>query len=398
MDSERVLTGQTVLVEEGRITALGPVDHVSVPANALRVDGQGKFLMPGLADMHVHLAGTVDSVEMEYVLMLLLAHGVTTVRNMDYDPQQHVGIARVLRFRERAAAGTLLSPLIYTSGAWAPIQYSNANRFSDSARHVGPPPVMDSVEAYVAAYKATGYDFIKVHDESQEMIESVSAAAQRIGIPFLGHVPNGAGYEWALKVGYRSIEHLMGYRESLGIPEGTVVSDSTPIPELTAAAITTARAGVWNCPTLTMLQWGQAHWISINRRIVKALQNVGAGLLLGTDESLTNTKPAPNFFNVRIPSFSVQYELVALVRAGLTPYQALVTGTRNVAAYFGTLSESGTVAVGKRADLVLLDGNPLADITNTSRITGVMVAGRWLSRTEIDGRLAAYAHPLKFSK
>jgi imidazolonepropionase-like amidohydrolase len=119
------------------------------------------------------------------------------------------------------------------------------------------------------------------------------------------------------------------------------------------------------------------------RQVIRALQAAGAGLLSGTDG------PDVPFMVCTLPGFTLHRELAALVWAGLTPYQALATSTRNVAAYFGTLDESGTVAVGKRADLVLLDGNPLVDISQTMHIAGVMLNGRWLSRATLDRRLAA---------
>jgi imidazolonepropionase-like amidohydrolase len=403
MDRERVLTGQTVLVQGGRITALGPMGQVRVPAGALRIDGRGKFLIPGLADMHTHIA-EVDSADAEHVLLLMLSAGVTTIRNMDYDPDNAVNEERMLRFRARASAGALLSPRIYTSGPWGPKQYTD--------REEGPPPVWDSVAAYVTAYKAAGYDHVKIHQDSRAIVDSVLAAAHRIGIPVVGHLPEGDkyGFEYALTGGYKSIEHLDGYgKQDLGVPEGNVDSaaiDTMPLPALVAAAAATQRSGVWNCPTQAVAEW---YWyiskgpnssldtrqsgggLPLRRRTIKALQAAGAGLLLGTDDTHSRT----NVMVVRLhkPTFAVQDELAALVRAGLTPYQALVTGTRNAAAYFGTSSETGTVEVGKRADLVLLDGNPLADIANASQIGGVVLYGRWLSRADLDRRLAAIADP-----
>ncbi|HEV8177542.1 MAG TPA: amidohydrolase family protein [Gemmatimonadales bacterium] len=121
--------------------------------------------------------------------------------------------------------------------------------------------------------------------------------------------------------------------------------------------------------------------MQVRRQLIKALQVSRTGLLLGSD--------APQIYNV--PGFSIHRELQSLVAAGLTPYQALETGTRNVATFFGSLATSGTIAVGKRADLVLLDGNPLTDVSNTTRRAGVMLRGRWLPKAEIETRLAAIA-------
>jgi imidazolonepropionase-like amidohydrolase len=118
-------------------------------------------------------------------------------------------------------------------------------------------------------------------------------------------------------------------------------------------------------------------YIDLRRRLIKALHDSGVGILLGSD--------APQTWNV--PGFSIHREIAAYVAAGLTPFEALVTGTRAVAAHFGTLDRTGTIEAGKRADLVLLDGNPLQDISNTLRIAGVMIGGRWLPKSEIDRRL-----------
>jgi imidazolonepropionase-like amidohydrolase len=124
-------------------------------------------------------------------------------------------------------------------------------------------------------------------------------------------------------------------------------------------------------------------FIALRRKILKALYDGGVPFALGSD--------APQVWNV--PGFSAHRELQALVKAGLTPFQALQTGTANVGVYFGTSATTGTVARGKRADLVLLDANPLADITNSTKIAGVMLNGRWMSRAEIDKRLANILGP-----
>ena len=195
MDSEHVLTRQTVLVQGARITAIGPVSQVHIPASALRIDGRGKFLMPGLADMHFHAWNVdSDSAEAEHFLMLVLAHGVTTIRNMDWEPMFYRATKELLRWRARAATGALLSPRIYTSGPWFG---ATVGRPADAA-------------TAIPAYKAAGYDFVKIHDEDRETFDSVMAAAHRAGIPVVGHVPDGVSPEQALVAGYQSIEHLMG--------------------------------------------------------------------------------------------------------------------------------------------------------------------------------------------
>jgi imidazolonepropionase-like amidohydrolase len=196
--------------------------------------------------------------------------------------------------------------------------------------------------------------------------------------------------------------------------------DESKIPGIIAR---TRRAGVWNVPTQVLMdnlagaesadqlasrpemrywfpnqieQWKSTkrefeqepagrrlQWLLVRRQLIKGLYDAGAGLLLGSD--------APQMWNV--PGFSTHRELEALVNAGLTPFQALSTGTTRVAEYFGTSDRTGTVAGGKRADLILLDENPLENITYTRRIAGVVIRGRWIPRTEIDRRLAAFVTP-----
>jgi hypothetical protein len=442
MDTERVLTRQTVLVDGGWITALGPASQVAVPATATRIDGRDKYLIPGLTECHAHLGfSSPDSVVPEQSLFLYVANGITTVRNMDH---HRTTFPKGPWMRAMAAEGKILSPRFYVggSGQWPHHTGQNKPSVLDTVR-------LDGVASAVAAFKATGYDFIKIYGERGSAYDSVSAAARRVGIPLMGHVAvRGAGeLEQALQAGQASIEHLTGYTEALFkgplppsssdgdrqlriLPESLAAQrrliDFGKIPQLAAA---TARAGVWNCPTQwvfekqsvelsadTVSWWPELDFVApaerekwlaqhrnhkkagqgwntgyiglplseanghleARRGLVKALQDAGAGLLLGTD--------------VKSDGIAIHRELDALVRAGLTPYQALATGTRNSAIFFQTFlkkpAETGTVAVGKRADLVLLNGNPLENIRYTAQRAGVMLGGRWLSREDIDRRLA----------
>jgi imidazolonepropionase-like amidohydrolase len=383
MDQERVLPKQTVLVQNGRITALGPSDKVPVPAGAVRVDGRGQYLIPGLADMHAHINvsgepvyGETDSAKGENRLLhLWLANGVTTVRNLDWSERKWG--EQSLRLRARAAAGEILSPRIYTSGAW-----TGADGIETSAK-VAPA----QVASLVAAYKAAGYDHLKVHEEGgRELWDSLVAAARREGMPIVGHAPRAeSGWgkkrmrDWGLAAPMKSIEHMMDYAwfdTTVGIP---------------AMAAATKRAGVWLCPTWMvekiMLYESSLARMAFHRRLIRTFQDSGVGLLLGTDNAY---RKAPA---------TVHDELRGLVEeAGLTPYQALLTGTRNVAQYFGMLDSTGTVAVGKRADLVLLRGNPLEDIRNTAEPIGVMIGGRWVTRAELAPRWAGLQRRLYYAE
>ena len=415
MDRERTIPHSTVVVQGDRILTIGSVNEVRVPAGAARVDSKGKFLIPGLAEMHAHIPGgqAPDSV-IERTLFLYVAGGITTIRGM-------LGHPRHLELRARAARFELVSPTIYTSGPSL-----NGNSV----------PTVQSALTAVAEQKAAGYDFLKIHPGIQrEVFDSLSAAAQRTNIRLAGHVPLEVGLERALAARYTSIDHLDGYVEAMVRRDAPVTAaqseffglnlgehlDTTRLRSLVQA---TRRAGVWNVPTQTLMdnlspsvtaddlarrpelrfvpqatlsEWAQVkrsiltetgsspasakRTMEIRRRLIQALHAGGAGLLLGSD--------APQIYNV--PGYSIHRELEALVAAGLTPYQALETGTRNVAVFFGTSAQTGTIEVGKRADLVLLEGNPLTDIRNTARRSGVMLRGRWLARADIDARLNAIA-------
>ena len=395
MDAERILTGQTVVVQGNRILAIGPSKKIRVPRNAIRISAKGKYLIPGLADMHTHLQ-LADSAEAERWLRLFLANGVTTIRNMDYlTPSEGLirqGGSQLTRWRARTASGEIPGPHIYTSG---PVD----GVWDQILRGLRLPP--DSMEHRLAKYKAAGYDFLKVYPEERTAtFDSLLVIARRVGIPVVGHITANSPIDTSLFPLYTSIEHLFGFSYNRKSP----ITDEE-IPAIVAA---TRRGRVWICPTqmlaemisnrsatdaakgwpevrgayvsdeLQQMWWGivtintsdhdAVQKITTARRLLKALQDAGAGLLLGTD--------APAHYQV--PGFSVHHELEALVRAGLTPYQALLTGTRNVAEYFGTSQDRGTVTVGKQADLVLLNGNPLTNIRNTASPVGVMIGGRWL--------------------
>ena len=415
MDRERALTGQTVLVRGDRIVVIGPASRVKVPEGGVRVDGRGKYLIPGLAEMHAHIPGgqASDSV-VERTLFLYVAGGITTVRGMLGDP-------RHLALRARAARDELLSPTIYASGP-------SFNGSSISGPEAAAEAVLEQKEA--------GYDLLKIHPGlSRAAFDTLVAVARRVRIPFAGHVPEEVGIARAIEARYASIEHLDGYVEAM-LREGAPVSASQSaffglnlgehLDESRMAALVqaTKRAGVWNVPTQVLLEnlivggssaelarrpemryvaaenladWAEVkdgmlaetnstaasarRTIEVRRRLIKALHSAGAGLLLGSD--------APQIYNV--PGFSTHRELESLVASGLTPYQALETGTRNIAIYFGTLGRTGTIERGKRADLILLDADPLADIRNTTRRAGVMVRGRWVPRAEIEAGLARVA-------
>lgn len=419
MDGARVIRGQTVIVRGGRVVFMGASGSVRVPRGATRIEGRGRYLMPGLFDMHVHL----ERFDRESQLLLFVANGVTTVRNMDGRPQ-------LLAWRERIAGGDLLGPTIFTAG---PI-LEGKPPFWDDTRVVETPA---QAEAAVGEQKRAGYDFIKVyHTLDREAYEAVVAAAKRVGLAVAGHVPRGVGLRGTLAARQTSIEHLEGYAEEVEADDSPLRNQRSWLKryfavkvdddKARAAAEATRRAGAWNVPTLVERQnsalpgpelaarskrpelkylppqavtlWSQsnervtrrmspedfgrvAEGERTRKRLVKLLHEAGAGILVGTD--------TPNPFVV--PGFSVHEELQNLVEAGLTPYEALRAATRDAAEMLGASGEVGTVTVGKRADLILLEGNPLESITNTTRRVGVLVRGRWYAADDLQKRLDALA-------
>jgi imidazolonepropionase-like amidohydrolase len=405
MDKDAVLADQTVVVQDAKIVSVAPSAKAQIPAGAVRVDGKGKFLMPGLAEMHAHIpGGNAQDSAVERTLFLYAASGVTTIRGMLGDP-------RHLVYRERAAKREIVSPLIYTSGP-------SFNGKTASTREM-------AVDAVIAQKKA-GYDLLKIHPGvPRDVFDALAAKADELEIPFAGHVPAAVGLERALDAKYASIDHLDGYVEAMAknpaTPSqffGTNLMNDIDESKFAGLVSASKAAGVWQVPTQVLMdnllndvptdelaarpemkyvpaetiknwitqkqnfqkipQAERAKLLGLRRRLIKALHDAGVPFALGSD--------APQFWNV--PGFSTHRELKSIVDAGLTPYQALRTGTANVGVYFKTESTTGTIAAGKRADLLLLDANPLQNIDNSWRVAGVMVNGRWMSKAEIDKRLA----------
>jgi cytosine/adenosine deaminase-related metal-dependent hydrolase len=412
MDSERLLRGHTVVVRGQRIIAVGPAADVEVPAGATRIDGRGHFLMPGLAEMHGHIPpqAQATSDQIEQVLAFYVLNGVTTVRGM-------LGAPRHLDYRARAASGEILSPTIITTGPSL-----NGNSIPDVA----------SARKAVTDQKAAGYDLMKIHPGiRRDVYDAMAETAKRLNIRFAGHVPLDVGLLHALEQGQWTMDHVDGYLEAL-VRDGSPVSgtqsqffgfnlvDHLDMSKLPALVQATKAAGAAIVPTQSLFEsilgplspdqlaawpemkywipaqvegWKRAtlntrqssgvtpdnaqRYLNARRQVMRALYQAGVPFLLGSD--------APQWWNV--PGFSIQRELDAMIKAGFTPYQALEMGSRNVAAHFGAEEEFGTVAVGQRADLVLLEANPLDEVANWSRRAGVMVRGRWLDRAEIAKRL-----------
>ena len=399
MDTERSLPGQTVLVRGDRIIAVGPSASVAVPGGARRVDGRGKYLTPGLAEMHGHVPQPGGNTQYtEDVLFLYLANGITTVRGM-------LGAEGQLDLRRRIARGELVGPTLYLAGP------------SFNGNSVSSP---EGAVEMVRAQKAGGWDLLKVHPGlTRAEYDAMARAAAEEGIRFGGHVPEEVGLVHALRMGQETFDHVDGYVEYVGGADGPMDP-----AKLDSAVRMTREAGAWVVPTMALWEvlyttldldslrafpelryappqqvtaWVNAYNqrrgspqfdMATSRRIIEARQQVlaalhrgGAGILMGTD--------APQQFSV--PGFSLHREFPRMRAAGMTPFEILATGTRNVGAYFQRHDAFGTVAVGRRADLLLLDADPLADVAALQRIAGVMARGRWFAGRDIQARLDAIA-------
>jgi imidazolonepropionase-like amidohydrolase len=410
MTTETVVESQTVIVEDRKIVTIGHVDEIPIDEGTMLIDGTDRYLMPGLAEMHAHIP-RVTSASLERVLSLNIANGVTMVRGM-------LGRPAHLQLRQDILSGEVLGPRLFTSGP-----SFNGNSVSGAEQAI----------EMVQAQHGSGYDFLKIHPGlTKSEFDALANTANRFGIQFAGHVSAAVGVSNALSAGMASIDHLDGYMQAMVADDadlsggtaglfGVLLADRIDEDKIDAIAGETAQAGVWNVPTESMFehwvsdtpiadmrrwpemkymplgtigQWARskqqviddpaydpaiAAWaIDIRRRLILALHRAGAGLLLGAD--------APQVFNV--PGFAIHRELEYIVAAGLTPYEALRTGTVNPAEFFGQEHVFGTVEIGREADLLLLDANPLDDIGNARRIHGVMLRGRWLSREDLDDILA----------
>jgi imidazolonepropionase-like amidohydrolase len=409
MDSKRLLEHQTVVIRDGVIIQIGNRDQVEAPPDAQWIDGRGKYLMPGLVDMHVHVEYPND-------LLLFVANGVTSVRNMwgNTGKKRWFGLPDQLAMKKQISEGSLFGPMIYTAG---PILEGMPANHPLMRSWTSPQEAAQSV----VWQRSQGYDFIKVYDHiSPEVYDAILKSAKQQGMTVVGHVPLAVGLDAVLSSGQLTIEHLTGYMD----PDA--VQFLIPEEQLDEYALLTKRAGVWNCVTLTeypkskqspekfdelqrqpgMIYQSPATRLlspflyymaskshtyegedyaqrvaELNRRMVQSLHKAGAGLLLGTDAAQS----------YHLSGFSVHEELTLLVEAGLSPYEALAAGTTNAAIALGKENEFGSVREGQRADLLLLNANPLEDVTNATQRAGVMLRGRWYSHDELQSMLADLA-------
>lgn len=408
MASGEVARDRAVHVSDGRIVYIGSADLLR--EGFTPVDGAGGWLMPALAEMHAHVPSASQGPQAtDDVMTLFLSHGITTIRGM-------LGESSHLALREALAKGSMFGPRLITSGP-------SFNGNSVSSPEQGADRVQEQQQA--------GYDFLKIHPGlSREEFLAIAAAADEAGMPMGGHVSFATGLETALAQSQDTIDHLDGYAEAMVPPSSPLYGQVPQWFGLNLAsaidpgmapglAELTAQAGVWNVPTQSLFEtttgplsiaellgrpgmdlvsesvraaWSEsaeqirarstpqhrAEFLAARHTLILALQNAGAPLLLGSD--------APQIFNV--PGVSTHQELAYLVDAGLTPLQALQSGTVAVAEFLQE-PDRGTIDIGQAADMLLLEASPLEDITNSTRILGVSRDGHWYDRQDLDLRLNA---------
>ena len=418
----------TVTIIGDRIAEIEESSNAAIPRVAHVLDGRGKFLIPGLWDMHVHPHGK------EY-LALFVANGVTGIRIMWGSPEDH-------EWRKEIEAGKLLGPRMVIA---SPIIDGPQPYWPGSVSVSSKSEAQDAVDTA----KNEGADFVKVYQFlPQEEYFAIADESRKEGIPFEGHVPISVSAEDASRAGQKSFEHLVGILPSCSTEETEILRAQradlrdglasgqpkfwgehakqfreslldTYSPEKAAQLFDLLKSnGTWQCPTLTLLHmfaYGddpallndprlkyipfrmRANWdpakvdgvrtpedfaygkkeFQKDLEVVGAMQKAGVGILAGTDTE------NPYCF----PGFSLHDELGLLVQAGLTPIQALQAATLNPARFLGPEQDFGTVETGKIADLVLLDANPLDDIGNTKRIAAVIYRGKVFDRAALDAML-----------
>ena len=416
----KTLPDMNVVVEGERIKQAGPARQVKIPADAQVVDGAGKFLIPGLWDMHVHtFFGEQAPAGRDVTLPLFVANGITGVRDMGSN------LDEVLQARADIAAGRLLGPRMIVAG---PMLDGPKTQFPASIAITTPEDGRRAVDMLVAR----GVDFIKIQSYvPREAYFAIVEECKKKNIVFVGHVPDAIRGSEASNVGQKSFEHLIGIFEGSSTAEDELLKgpkgpgkflDTYDAQKEAALIALLAKNQTWQCPTLF---WERGQWLvdaiditkdpdakyvpalwrdqlwprftkSIIKEmdtdplpvrekfvtheldIVRKLNDAGVPLLAGTD--------TPAGIDV-IPGFSLHLELIRLEQAGLTPLQALQTATINPARFLDKTADFGTVEKGKIADLVLLAANPLDGIHFTQSIAGVVLNGRYLSRQDLDAML-----------
>lgn len=405
MQNEQVLPNQTVYISAGKIVAVSPTQGKAKAKQV--IDGKNAYLIPGLSDMHTHLGlklpndGDPSMAEMESDIGLYLPNGVTTIRNMR-------ATTGILDLRAKLASGSMAGPELIVSGP--SLHFSLPAAFGPKIN------TPEEAQAEVMRQKAAGFDLIKIHqDLPQPAYDAVLETAKQVGLPVAGHAQTKKALTETARLG--SIEHMEELAKLLD--KEADFSDPARVENLRAhSTYVTASLAVFHSiaqyladPSLTALYqqpatgYASAYWrekmsaennyfrrafgadyakripyfqqqFERLKKLTKQLQQAGIPLLLGTDA-----------VGLLAPGFTVHQELVMLVEAGLSPYQALQSATIMPARWQGLASEKGYIGKGARADLVLLAANPLEDIRASQKILGVMRLGQWFDRQALDQML-----------
>ena len=387
----RILADSTVTLSGQTIASVIP--NGVPPANAEVVAGQGKFLIPGLWDMHAHMEASGES-----WLQLYVANGVTGIRDMGS------GLDLILKMREATSSGRVLGPRIFAAGPIlddAPGDWPFRMRVKTA----------EDGRTAVQLLKRRGVDLIKVHDHTpRDAFLAIADEAQRQNLPLAGHVPMGITVDEVIAAGQRDIEHLDNLELWKPCSGGEDYSPAKCRPFFEMLA----HRGIWQTPTLAAMSelatigtpasvvsadhlayaskslkamWAGNQSLFATPEVARSLRAAAEVGAVVTKDMATAGVPVLAGCDSMIAGFCVHDELIAMVGGGMTALAALQTATLNPARYFG-LDTAGGVAPGQRADLVLLDANPLTDIGNVRRIRAVVVAGRLLDRKKLDTLLA----------
>lgn len=385
-------TGLNLLIRDDRITAMA--SKIGIPRNAIRVNGKGKFLIPGLWDMHAHHQGSGAK-----SLDLFVAKGVVGTRDMGGDADF------ILPLREGVNSGATLGPEILTSGPMlddAPPGFPYRRRVTNAA---------EAREA-IHDLKRLGVDFIKVHDHTpREVFFAIADEAPKVGLTFAGHVPINVTIEEAADSGMRSIEHLANYRVFGDCSTG----DTYSLTECAPLFDKLAAKGVWETPTMEFFQtlpdvfsgaglphaeYASDSLLALTRENVrdshlneKTLDKLRLAAQLSL-QAIRDLHARGNRFlagcDGLVPGFCLHDELEWLTKAGFTPLESLQTATINPARFLGRQAWQGSVETGKRADLVLLDADPTLNIRNIDSIAAVIIRGKVLTRSALQQMIAAH--------
>ncbi len=421
-----VVTDRAVTIRDARIIKVESAHRFASRRDFRVVDGTGKFLIPGLWDMHVHVFNNGSQRPPSlWFLPVFVAVGVTGIREMWTNPDQ---LAQINAWRNDVASGKLIAPRIGAAGTlvdgtnliWpkAPLAHNEAE-----------------ARAFVKMEKADGFDFVKVYSTlSREAYFAIADESRKEGIPFAGHIPVTIGAEEASGAGQRSAEHLFNISESCSTREAEWLKKPTMTPQDRQAVLDTydaprchslletfAKNSTWQVPTLVQEQTRTGDYKQLSARDEMKLVPSAERSMWLDDATKREARVSPALAQTRqgfrlahlkmvgdmqgaavplmagsdvgnpflVPGFSLHDEMELFVTAGLTPAEALRTATLNPAVFLNRTADFGTIDVGKIADLVLLDENPLIDIRNTRKIDAVVLNGRYLDRAELDHILKA---------